>query len=596
MTQRPWLAWLIFAVCLALVAGAMGWASLAVVRLEQAQEAAHHEADFEENVRLALWRMDSALTPMIGQESMRPHFIYDSFYPSNQMFTCQPEGKTIDGLVPSPLLLETPQHVLLHFQYDSEGKIASPQVPTGAHFNLAKDGCTSETNIGSAAARLAELQTRVSWDALLAAMGHEKPEPGIAQETPREREAFRRSPPQQMARQSVLAQVIKNDQEFTARSGNVQAAIENYNAAQTQLGSAPGANENDAIMKFYWVGNTLVLARKVVFLGEEILQGCWIDWPSLKRWLVESVEDLLPLADLEPARSDSAERRSRLLATLPAALVVGPMSFEPSSASSPLRLSLVAAWACVLVAAAAVAMLLLGIIKLSERRAAFVSAVTHELRTPLTTFRMYSEILSKGMLTDEEKRRRYLTTLCTEADRLGHLVENVLAFARLERRGSDGARIGSVGLADLLERVRSRLHDRSEQAGMQLEIEARAEDAALSVKADPAAVEQIVFNLVDNACKYARGAQDPRLLVTTSADGRFAVVRVRDHGPGISEAAARRLFRPFSKSASDAANSAPGVGLGLALSRRLARSMGGDLRYDASVTDGACFELRLPAA
>jgi len=74
------------------------------------------------------------------------------------------------------------------------------------------------------------------------------------------------------------------------------------------------------------------------------------------------------------------------------------------------------------------------------------------------------------------------------------------------------------------------------------------------------------------------------------------VVRVRDHGPGIPADESGRLFRPFRKSARDAANSAPGVGLGLALSRRLARRMGGDLVVDHSVPDGACLRLTLRKA
>ena len=77
-------------------------------------------------------------------------------------------------------------------------------------------------------------------------------------------------------------------------------------------------------------------------------------------------------------------------------------------------------------------------------------------------------------------------------------------------------------------------------------------------------------------------------------DGKFAMLRVRDHGQGISAEGAKRLFQPFSKSAHEAAQSAPGVGLGLALCRRLSRSMGGDLRLDSLVKDGACFVLMLP--
>ena len=86
-------------------------------------------------------------------------------------------------------------------------------------------------------------------------------------------------------------------------------------------------------------------------------------------------------------------------------------------------------------------MLLAGVVALSERRAAFVSSVTHELRTPLTTFRMYADMLARGMVPDAERRQQYLETLRTEAERLTHLVENVLSYARLERgRGGAAAR------------------------------------------------------------------------------------------------------------------------------------------------------------
>ena len=111
-----------------------------------------------------------------------------------------------------------------------------------------------------------------------------------------------------------------------------------------------------------------------------------------------------------------------------------------------------------------------------------------------------------------------------------------------------------------------------------------------------AAVEQILFNLVDNACKYAvpRGGTAIRVEVGRADGGAgLSFLRVRDDGPGVPPKEARRLFRPFHKSAHDAAHSAPGVGLGLALSRRLARSMGGDLRLDAGL-GGACFVLTVP--
>ena len=141
---------------------------------------------------------------------------------------------------------------------------------------------------------------------------------------------------------------------------------------------------------------------------------------------------------------------------------------------------------------------------------------------------------------------------------------------------------------------------------MRLVIEADEQVLPATVRADASAVEQVLFNLVDNACKYAVTAADKRIHLEVRASGTLKngsltrsggiLISVRDHGPGIASADARRLFRPFSKSAHEAARSAPGVGLGLALSRRIARDLGGNLRIDRSVRDGACFVLSLPLA
>jgi signal transduction histidine kinase len=116
------------------------------------------------------------------------------------------------------------------------------------------------------------------------------------------------------------------------------------------------------------------------------------------------------------------------------------------------------------------------------------------------------------------------------------------------------------------------------------------------VTTDPAAVEQVLFNLVDNACKYGRGAALAVIELTAVARGRSVSIAVRDHGPGVAAREAARLFEPFRKSARDAAEGAAGVGLGLALSRRLARQMGGDLTHEPPADGGATFVLALPLA
>jgi signal transduction histidine kinase len=160
-------------------------------------------------------------------------------------------------------------------------------------------------------------------------------------------------------------------------------------------------------------------------------------------------------------------------------------------------------------------------------------------------------------------------------------------------------------VTELLDRASERLAGRAAEAGLVLRTQAPPEVLAIDAVADAGAVEQILFNLVDNACKYAacKNAAHKGLPAEESRTLDLAVdrvngsvrLRVRDHGPGVPERERKRLFQPFRKSAHDAANSAPGVGLGLALSRRLARDMGGELSLENGAAGGACFVLTLRA-
>ena len=101
------------------------------------------------------------------------------------------------------------------------------------------------------------------------------------------------------------------------------------------------------------------------------------------------------------------------------------------------------------------------------------------------------------------------------------------------------------------------------------------------------------INSVQTPSKYSYLSPCALLSTAAAADGK-AILRVRDHGPGIAPGQRRRIFRAFRKSAEQAAGTAPGVGLGLSLSRRLARSMRGELRCEAPAGGGACFALSLP--
>ncbi|MCC6125976.1 MAG: HAMP domain-containing histidine kinase [Pirellulales bacterium] len=701
--------WLVFAFCLLLVLAAMGWLSATALRLDRAEIEARRQAALEEKVRLALWRMDSALAPTVAQESARPYFAYLAYFPAdrsfNRMFNTSAKGET---LIASPLLLETPPRILLHFQIDAAGNLSSPQVPSEDNRKLigsVKLDAAVQANRERQFARLRKIVALEKFADLLSepkpkelkrvelAAGAYEPQLGQAappglrgsitaddsktpqswaygmpqggaapqrDNAPQDRydrqggnvqpsdavsprqsmesgaSQLQQPQPQQppQAQQAFVPQQIEQSRrEYAQRAQSVKQSVDvmAMNSAanlpadydypqkkaefppQATIGAKggpllpstsgslseerekPSTDINGVLMTPLWIDGELLLARRVLVAGQKYVQGCLLDWPDIRGWLKNEILDLLPDADLVAAGAADTAEESRLLAALPIRLVPGAVAVNGEKSWSPLLMSLLAAWFCLLLTAGAIACLLAGVMRLSARRASFVTAVTHELRTPLTTFQMYAEMLAEGMVPEESQRREYLQTLRVEAVRLTHLVENVLAYARLERGRLD-RRMEIISLGDLIGSMQSRLADRAAQAGMKLVVEAIHPPGEISVKTNVSAVEQILFNLVDNACKYAASGEDKRIhLVLHVADGH-AEVRVEDHGPGIAPEMRGRLFHSFSKTAKEAAQSAPGVGLGLALSRRLARDLGGDLRYSEQSAAGACFILTLPKA
>ena len=579
--RRLGAVWLVFGLCVALAAVAIARLGDTALALERAEGRARRQAALEENVQLALWRMDSALAPLMAEEAARPYFAYSPFYPAERAFTCMfAEIQKGDVLLPSPLLTSTAPQVRLHFQFGPDGRLSSPSVPAGNMRDTAEARYLTPDRVEHASRRLAELSRLVNLQALAAALPAEGPVPSMDSLNPM---VYGRGMPRQMD--------SKSSNEYMMRSRSSKLA---QNAVAPQVSPISARSTvRQGPLQAAWIGPTLILARRVEVEEGTFLQGCWLDWDVIRRELAAGVADLVPLATLEPVVGPGVPAQSRMLASLPVRLVPGPTPDEPGSGWSPARLSLRIAWACLGVAALAVALVLRGALALSERRGTFVSAVTHELRTPLTTFRLYTEMLDEGMVQGGDSQRSYLRTLRAEADRLGHLVENVLSFARLEHgRGAENRQV--VEPAELLDRLVPRLKLRAHQAGMELVVGPVGVRA--SVRADLTVVDQILSNLIDNAIKYAGSAADRRIHLEVEPSGRGLALIVGDHGPGLQRRVIRKLFRPFSKSADDAAHSAPGVGLGLALSRRLARAQGGDLRLIENGPDGARFALTIPLA
>lgn len=341
-------------------------------------------------------------------------------------------------------------------------------------------------------------------------------------------------------------------------------------------------------------GNQHLFLLRSVKLGSRVVyQGLAVDWPKLQSALRAELADIFPAAELRPAISDSEPAHERTMTALPVRLDPGTDATPAPEGWSPLRSGLVIAWAAALLAIGAVAFGGRAILAMSERRIRFASAVTHELRTPLTAMQLHLDLLNSGLVQDEDKKSEFLATITSEAQRLNQLVENVLAFAKLEKRSAQ-AQAKWVPVEDVQRIIRQTWTERLSTEGFELVINSTA-SVRSEVHIDPRVLEQVLGNLIDNARKYAKSATDRRiwLWIKPAGEGRLSF-EVEDRGPGIPDAEQRSIFQTFRRGSSS--TDTGGAGLGLSLAKQWAELFGGALSYrPPEGGTGACFRLELAA-
>jgi signal transduction histidine kinase len=666
---------LAFVLIAGLVAGGLGWASAAVLNLEHQRRQQEAEAERSSQLRIALWRLDSLVAPLLAREDSRPFNHYSAVYAPSLALKAD-GGAWAPGFVleVSPLLdCHLPEWMLLHFQVDAAVGWASPQVLSrtlagrlGRHNDqLTLDNVTHERQ-----RLLADLRRDLAAPGLVAltrdharsATIHDKtllvsgsiqdvgnyvtanqmlanapPSPPAAQ-MPQQAKAEMQAPPQEyQARVGNLFKQrndVQNPRRYqrsvafnnSARNGEDWFALKDLKQKVGPSGAPPGeaaprgqpvplataapatvAGSAEVTVEMsplvpLWLTTArgqqhLAVLRLVHVEKREVCQGIVLDEARLEEVLAREVADLLPGARLIPVRDEvlSQPERERTMSALPFQLDPGPVAALPEEPGwTPLRVGLTVAWSAAVVALLAVALGGWSLLDLSERRIRFVSAVTHELRTPLTTLRLYLDMLLGGLVRDPGQRDEYLRTLFAEANRLHRLVANVLDFSRLENQRPRPTR-ARTRVAGLLAAVSQAWQARCQETGKELVCENFLPDEA-ELWTDGEMVQQVLGNLVDNACKYSRGAEDPRLWLRARAEGRRIVFEVEDRGPGVPARERRAIFRAFRRGRS-ADVTAGGVGLGLALARRWLRVLGGRLTLrTGAAASGACFRVELPAA
>jgi two-component system phosphate regulon sensor histidine kinase PhoR len=195
----------------------------------------------------------------------------------------------------------------------------------------------------------------------------------------------------------------------------------------------------------------------------------------------------------------------------------------------------------------------------------------------------------------EDKKQSYYAFIHDESERLSRLIGNVLQLARMNRNEVK-VDVKAVSVSALIDGVRSPVSSQIERAGFALRVNCDAAAGQAVIEVDADAFTQILINLVDNAVKFAAGA-DSRIIdigCRQQRDGSV-VFSVRDYGPGVPRDQMKKIFRLFYRSENELTRETVGTGIGLALVRQLTEAMGGQVDV-VNRAPGAEFRVVFPAA
>jgi CheY-like chemotaxis protein/nitrogen-specific signal transduction histidine kinase len=229
----------------------------------------------------------------------------------------------------------------------------------------------------------------------------------------------------------------------------------------------------------------------------------------------------------------------------------------------------------------------------SRHKSEFLASMSHELRTPLNAIIGLSELLTDNAARfGTEKALEPLRRVLGAGRHLLNLINDILDLSKIEAGRMD-LTLESVAIGPVLEDVLGTARPLAEQNNNALELD--CPDGIGSVHADTMRLRQILLNLLSNACKFTKdGAVRLRIARAEESGQHWVDFAVSDTGIGMTEEQLGRLFREFSQADASTARQFGGSGLGLVISRRLCRLMGGDITATSAPSEGSTFTVRLP--
>lgn len=225
----------------------------------------------------------------------------------------------------------------------------------------------------------------------------------------------------------------------------------------------------------------------------------------------------------------------------------------------------------------------------NQAKTDFLATMSHELRTPLNAMMGYTDLLLLGVPEPiGERAKEYVQRVALSSRHLLQLIEEILAFSRLEA-GRETVVLEPVAVADLVSEIQAIMEPLAAEKGLAFRVQAPADPVQLQT--DPRKVRQILLNLLGNAIKFTDQGE---VSFTADMEDDRIILEVRDTGIGIEPEYLSIVFEPFWQVQQTSTRTAAGTGLGLSITQRLVDLLGGSITVDSTPGTGTVFAVRLP--
>jgi signal transduction histidine kinase len=227
--------------------------------------------------------------------------------------------------------------------------------------------------------------------------------------------------------------------------------------------------------------------------------------------------------------------------------------------------------------------------QLSEMKSNFVSSVSHELRAPIASVRLMAENLEHGKITEPSKQNEYFHFIVQECQRLSSLIENILDFSRIEQ-GRKQYEFEPTDLVALTSQTLKLMEASARDRGVILEV--ATPEGTVSAEVDGRAIQQALFNLIDNATKHSSKGGAVTIGVDDAPDS--IQMWVEDRGEGIPPEEHQKIFERFYRCGSELRRETQGVGIGLSIVKHIVEAHGGKIKVQSAVGQGSRFTIEIP--